>query len=306
MTTPDLSRGPNVPRTPSTSHPPDSSHPPGSSQDGQGSSPTLEQLATGRATGALYTDVGALYLVRGQVVHAESPAAPTLDELLIRAGRLAAESWQTAIDQGGARGQVASALVEGGLLARGELEICHLGALFDAAYFALAPRHGPTRFRSGAGHWLGAVRPVPAAAVKREVARRRRLLDAVWPYPAVDHAPLRPTERAGGGVWAVRVPRRHRAVLALADGVRTPTVIARALGRPAYHTLLDVRRLAAAGCVETPRQAPDRDQPPAPAAAPATAGSGPALSAEFSALNETAGPDIALLRRLRDALEEKL
>lgn len=304
MTTSDLSGTSNMPRTPRAPAPSPSA--PVRSPSGQGPSPTLDQLAAGRATGALYTDAGALYLVRGQVVHAESPAAPTLDELLIRAGRLAAEGWQRAVDRGGARGQVASALVEGGLLARGELEICHLGALFDAAYFALAPPHGPARFRSGAGHWLGTIRPVTAEAVKREVARRRRLLDAVWPYPAVDHAPLRPSDRAGGGVRSVRVPRRHRAVLALADGVRTPTVIAHALGRPASHTLLDVRRLAAAGCVETPRQAPDHDQQPAPApAAPGPAPS-PALSAEISALHKTAGPDIALLRRVRDALEEKL
>lgn len=275
--------------------------------------PTLGRLASLRATGALYSDIGALYLVEGQVVHAESPAAPTLDELLIQAGRLPAEGWQTAVQQGGPRGQVASALVDSGLLARGELEICHLGALFDAAYFALSPGGGTARFRPGTSHWLGAIRPVPAEAVEREVDRRRGLLDEVWPFPAVDHTPLRLAGGDGATPGAGRVPRRHRAVLALADGVRTPTAIARQLGRPAFHTLIDVRRLAAAGRVETPRSdgrvetsRSDAHVTP-PSATNAHLSTLPGWPAEASALTETSvGPDIELLRRLRDALEEKL
>ncbi|MDV9187914.1 transcriptional regulator, partial [Streptomyces sp. SR27] len=81
---------------------------------------------------------------------------------------------------------------------------------------------------------------------------------------------------------------RQRALLAAADGERTPAELARLLGRPAFHTLLDVRRLAAAGLVETPL---DTGPEPPPALLPVL---------------PVADPDIALLRRLRDALEAHL
>ncbi|SCF74284.1 hypothetical protein GA0115259_101935 [Streptomyces sp. MnatMP-M17] len=257
-----------------------------SAQSSASVSPMLVRLAGERATGALLRDHGTLYLTDGRIVHAESPAAPGIDVLLTAGGRLPREGWEEAVDRAGARREVGRFLVESGRLGDGELEICHLGALFDAAFFALAPGSGPTRFRYGVAHWIGPVRPVPAAAVERETLRRRELLDRVWPYPAVDTAPVVARRPAPGQA----VTRRQRALLELADGVRTPVAIAWALGRPAFHTLLDVRRLAAAGLVETP------DEPSA--ATPAAVPSWVATVA--------ADPDTALLRRLRDALEASL
>ncbi|NEE16670.1 transcriptional regulator, partial [Streptomyces sp. SID7499] len=61
-----------------------------------------------------------------------------------------------------------------------------------------------------------------------------------------------------------------------------------ALGRSAFHILVDLRRLAAAGLVEAVRAQP----------LPASSTSGRIALPEV-----TADPDIALLRRLRDALE---
>ncbi|MEU8524618.1 MULTISPECIES: transcriptional regulator [Streptomyces] len=249
-------------------------------------SPMLDRLAAERATGALLRDHGTLYLVDGRVVHAESPAAPGLDVLLTAGGRLPRENWDEAVDRAGARREVGRFLVTSGRLGDGELEICHLGAVFDAAFFALAPGSGPTRFRYGVAHWFGSVRPVSAAAVERETLRRRELLDNVWPYPAVDAAPVRPRPAEPGRT----VGLRQRALLAAADGARTPADLARLLGRPAFHTLLDVRRLAAAGLVETPLD----PVPAAPAALPSWVG------------EVATDPDIALLRRLRDALEASL
>ncbi|MEV8568093.1 transcriptional regulator [Streptomyces sp. NPDC051322] len=248
-------------------------------------SPMLVRLAGERATGALLRDRGTLYLVDGQVVHAESPAAPGIDILLTATGRLRPEGWQQAVDRAGAHGFVGRFLVESGQVAGGELEICHLGALHDAAFFALAPSSGPTRFRYGVAHWIGPVHPVSAEAVEREAARRRDLLDRLWPYPDVDNAPVVRTRRRPD----TPVTARQRAVLALADGAMTPQDIARALGRPAFHILIDIRRLAAAGAVETPRA-------PVPQAHPV-----PAWVAGM-----TPDPDVALLRRLRDALEATL
>ncbi|MEV4916045.1 transcriptional regulator [Streptomyces tirandamycinicus] len=248
----------------------------------------LLRLASERATGALLRDRGTLYLVEGQVVHAESPAAPGIDVMLSATGRLRADGWTEALREAGADGAVGRYLVDSGLVSGGELEICHLGALFDAAFFALAPSSGPTRFRYGVAHWIGPVRPVAAEAVERETVRRRALLDRLWAHPETDTAPVVPAPRTA----RLRTAPRQRAVLDLADGVRTPADIARALGRPAFHTLVDVRRLAAAGLVETPR--------PAPATAPTP----PPDVARLMAMS--ADPDVALLRRLRDALEATL
>ncbi|NUS76171.1 MAG: transcriptional regulator, partial [Streptomyces sp.] len=66
----------------------------------------------------------------------------------------------------------------------------------------------------------------------------------------------------------------------LVDGVRTAPDIARAMGRPAFHTLVDVRRLAAAGVLVRG-----------------------ALRPAEPVRTETTDPDITLLKRLRDALE---
>lgn len=249
-------------------------------------SPMLVRLASERATGALLRDAGTLYLVDGRVVHAESPASPGVEVLLTATGRLPADGWQEALDRAGARRQVGRFLVDSGRLTDGELEICHLGALFDAAFFVLAPASGPTRFRYGAVHWLGPVRPVAAEAVERETLRRRKLLEDLWPSPEVDSAPVVRRQ----AVRSPPVTPRQRAVLELADGARTPAAISRLLGRPAFHTLIDVRRLAAAGHIATPRAPAPPGSFPAPARVPEV----------------SADPDIALLRRLRDALEAHL
>lgn len=245
-------------------------------------SPMLQRLAQERATGALMRDRGTLYLAQGRVVHAESPSTPGLDALLIAGGTLAPEGWWEAVAEAGAGQRVGAYLVESGRVPGGALELCHLGAVYDAAFFALAPTSAPARFRYGVSHWIGPVRPVAADSVERETLRRRELLDRIWPDALTDTAPLVRAERPGDAP----VTARQRAVLDLVDGVRTAPDIARTLGRSAFHTLVDLRRLAAAGVVATVRTEV------------------PADAARLLRLPEvTADPDIALLRRLRDALE---
>lgn len=246
---------------------------------------TLLRLASERATGALVGTAGTLFLADGEVVHAESPAATGIDVLLTTGGRLACDSWHTAVDQAGARRRVGRFLTESGLLAAGELEICHLSALFDASYFVLGDG-GTMRFRRGAEHWFGPLRPVRASVVERESRRRRRLLEELWPYPQVDTTPVMPRQVTKSPVFSPR----SRQVLDLADGELTPSRIAHLLGRPAFHVLLDVRRLAAMRLINTPSATPPR--PVAPA--------GPWTAAA------PADPDVELLRRIRDALEARL
>lgn len=235
-----------------------------------GVSPMLTRLAEERATGVLDREHGTLHLAEGRVVHAESPLAPGLDELLTAHGTLAAEAWRDAEDSG-----------DGGRLlghgvTPGALELAQVSALYDAAYFALGPSSTPGRFRYGTAHWLACVHPVPVAALERETLRRRALLCRIWPDPATDGAPLIRADP----VAAPAVPPRQAAVLERVDGVRRATDIARELGRPAFHTLVHLRRLAAAGFVSPQPPPPLPDVPP-----------------------EAADPYVALLKRVRDALE---
>ncbi|MEU0068521.1 transcriptional regulator [Streptomyces sp. NPDC006332] len=243
-------------------------------------SPMLDRLVAEHATGSLMRERGTLYLADGQVIHAESPHTPGLDVLLTTGGALSPEEWSEALTQAGPQQRVARFLVDSGRFPEGALELCHLGALYDAAFFVLGQGGGPARFRRGVAHWLGAVRPVPVDAVQRETARRRELLTAIWPEEGTDTQPLVRTRLP----LDTCLPRRQRAVLQHVDGTRTAADISHVLGRPAFHTLVDVRRLAAVGIVTAARRRP---RPTAPARLPET----------------STGPDVALLRRIKNALE---
>ncbi|MFE3502148.1 hypothetical protein [Kitasatospora sp. NPDC059160] len=225
-------------------------------------------LAARRATGALHGPLGILWLVDGQVAAAESPRAPGLADLLTGCGRLTPEEWADLLHRHGPQGRVGEALVDRQLLTRGELELGHLGTLFDAAYFVLADRAGGTwRFESEARHWLGTVTPVDPARLGREVERRHRLLDRIWPWPQLDTAPVRPVEHSRSP--SHRPPgRRRRELLDHADGRRTPADLARLLGRSGFGVTADIRRLAAAGLLDTPRHAAPAAAPSRPAADP--------------------------------------
>ncbi len=305
---------------------------------------TLHRLAVERATGAFTRAGGTLFLVDGHIVHAESSAATGLEILLNRGCALSRACWEAAMtragqDDGGTRHLVASGRVTAGVL-----ELCRGVALYDAAFFVLAPGGGPGRFRHGVRHWLAARGGVVPLVVERETVRRLAFLDRIWPDPRLDVLPpvpagaaappghpADPVVRTGASQGAqphptgrqVRsaaapgqssrlraVPDRQLRILELADGIRTPTDIARALGRPAFHTLVELRRLAAAGLVTPgPHDRPAAgvpDRRPHPGGGLAGADPGAATGGAPPAGPPGpvfAEPDIALLRRLRDALE---
>ncbi|MFJ8110221.1 transcriptional regulator [Streptomyces sp. NPDC096132] len=306
---------------------------------GSGLSPMLTRLAAERATGVLERERGSLYLAEGRVVHAESPLAPGLDVLLLTHGTLDNAAWREALERADERHGALRLLLDAERIPRGALELCHLGALYDAAYFALTPSSTPGRFRYGAGHPLGVLRPVPVGALERETMRRRELLERLWPDPLADGAPLLRAE----AVAAPAPTARQNAVLALVNGVRTASDIARELGRQAFHTLVDVRRLAAAGLLTALFPPPLPHLPPGAPGAPGALGApgapgpmrapgapgtpgGPGAS-DGPGAPDTPGipgapgapptphpppgvslprvndPDITLLKRLRDALE---
>ncbi|MFD5337700.1 hypothetical protein [Streptomyces hawaiiensis] len=268
-------------------------------RSGEPASALLGTLAAQGATGALSTESGIVYLAAGHVVHVESAVTPDLGDLLTHSGALAPDGWWEAIDRAGRRCRVGRQLVDSGHLAAGALELCHLGALFDAAYFVLAHDGPALRFRPGAAHWLGAVRSVPVDTVLRESRRRRELLHRIWPEPDVDRVPLARVP----GPDAADLPARRVRTLDQVDGVRTAAQIAMALACRTFHTLVELRRLAAAGLVAPVAPlvpVPSPALAPAPASAPAPVSAEPGPTPRPAAPDE---PDTALLRRLLHALE---
>jgi hypothetical protein len=219
----------------------------------------LTQVAGERRTGALVVGGhpgGTVYLLEGHVTYADSPAAPGVGELLTASGRLAGRTWQAALDAGTAPAQVGRILLEQGHLTQGELELCVLGALYDAAYFALSPTSAPVEFLDGAMHWLGTVIRVDPAAVNREARRRARLLEEIFPDARIDTAPVIPAPRPP--VERVTLTALQWELMVQADGQRTPADLAQLLGRAGFATIQELRRLAALGLLELPEP---RDRP---------------------------------------------
>ncbi|WP_344387427.1 ADAM 12 protein, partial [Asanoa iriomotensis] len=215
----------------------------------------LTLLAGAGATGALHIGTDdCLYLVAGEVVFAESGSSPSIGDLLTASDRLAPETWLTALATGGAAGKSdvrpSAWLVQQGHLTHGELELCVLGAIYDAAYFALGSASALLRFVDGETHGMGAVTSIDPALLAREAARRRKLLDEIYAEPGVDHGPVIPVRRPP--VPRVVLSALQWEIVGQADGTLTPVALARKLGRAGYAVLTEVRRLAAAGLIALP------------------------------------------------------
>ncbi|MER5862887.1 transcriptional regulator [Kitasatospora sp. NPDC002040] len=250
----------------------------------------LADLAGSRATGALYGSAGTLHLADGAVVDAESPAAPGVRALLTGCGRLTGAEWAEQLDAALNTGRtMAEQLVESGRVSAGELQLCQLTAVLDAAYIVLSRSGDEIRFAPAPTPLFTLARPMGVRELRVAVGRRRVLLDRVWPSPLLDSAAVR---RRSGAVPR-GCTRRRRAVLEAADGLRTPAEIALLLGRSAFGTVLDIRHLAARGLIE-------------PATAPAPAAPAPAAAPVAAAPLDPSDPYVALLLRIRAGLEARL
>ena len=241
----------------------------------------LTQLATAEATGVLHVGGepgGSVHLNGGLVTHAESPSAPGIGALLTTSGRLTGDTWRSALTAAGPDGRVGHWLVAQGHLTRGELELCALAAVYDAAYFALSAPTAALRFEEESAPWNGAEVAVDAAALLRETTRRRRLLDEIHPGSDVDGAAVAPAPRAP--VPRVALTALQWEILAHADGTRTPTDLARVLGRAGFAVLQEVRRLAANGLLATAS--------PVPVGAPGSVGAA-AVAGRAAAAGKTSG-----------------
>ncbi|MEV0973116.1 hypothetical protein [Microtetraspora glauca] len=280
----------------------------------------LAGLAQDKATGSLRVGRnGTIFLTRGRVSYAECTGTPNVEELLTASGRISASAVRKAR-------QVVSAdpdpvnggdlLVGKGVLTRGELEFCVLGATLDASFFLLdtaldttGARPGPrSRFRDGERHWLGTHWFFDVPGLFRECRRRKARLDRAWPSTELDTQPVIPVRR---------IPGRHVVLTAVqwevllgADTTATPAELARRLGRPAYSTLLAVRELGAAGLLAT-RVEPAAPSPPtlprrgdrSGPRAELRPGSGQDAAEPYLPQVSADPTDVNLLIRLRDALE---
>lgn len=254
----------------------------------------LRRLADERATGTLHlAGQGALHLSEGAVVHAECHRTPSLRDLLVHSGRLSEYGWQC-LRAGGAAGDIAVP----GRLSRAELQMYQLIALFDAVYF-LAPCQAEPRFAAGGPHWLDGLNAAGPATLAEEVRRRRALLGAAWPSPLADDAPLEPVRRLHR--QRVILTGLQAELLLNADGRKTPSELARELGRTRFGCTLAVRGLVASALARAPEpqegvRMPRRHPGGAPRRALPVAGS--------ASRPRWAEADPGLLALLQDALRE--
>ena len=213
----------------------------------------LEPWCAAGATGglrALDPPGGVVYLHNGRLTYAECPVASGVDRLLTASGRLSADAWRAAVSAGRGSRRVGDELVQRGLLTPTELETIVLAALYGAAHF-LFDTPTDVRFDVGAGHPIGQVVDVELRSACAEVDRRHRMLANACADSRVDSHAIVPARRLSGDQVALTALQWE--IVANADRRRTPTELARSLGRDTFAMLLEVRRLARAGLVEPGR-----------------------------------------------------
>ncbi|GAA3441581.1 DUF4388 domain-containing protein [Planomonospora venezuelensis] len=272
--------------------------------------PTVESILSGlaedRATGSLRLGkAGALYLTDGRVTYAESPSCPRVEDLLTTSGRVSAYAVRQARQAAGEGLWGGDRLVERGVLTRGELEFCVLGAVLDAVFFLLQASGVRPRFRPGERHWLGPQWYFDVTGLVRECRRRRAQLDQAWPSTGLDALPVVPLGRIPA--QRVMLTSLQWEVLVGTDSTATPAELARKLGRPVYSVLLAVRQLAAAGLLRVPEPAPGApDGVPAGTAPSRAAPSGAAPPGRPPELPPAApaGPPAGALPRRADTVRD--
>ena len=175
----------------------------------------LDALGSSGQTGALHVDGtpgGVLYLVAGHITHAESPACPGVGERLVASGRLSAETWTAAYEEGRAQHRVGRTLVRGGHLGQHELAARVVAVICDTTHALLQSADARVRFVPGERHWLGVIAEVELGALSHRTARRLRAVPAPrdgrdLPWAARTH-PAWPT-RNGSPEYAALRRIRH-------------------------------------------------------------------------------------------------
>jgi hypothetical protein len=195
---------------------------------------------------------GTIHLRNGLIAAIETPGAPTTESALLRSGRLDDEDWavaRAAARVAGAEGAdpLGPELVARGSLGAAELEVICTAAVFEGGFaMALSPP----------GSWevkapVATIVAEPGIEPHRlgaETNRRMALLNRLWGSPA-ELARTRLRSAGAVGRDAARLSARYQAILAAANGRRTPRDLAFALGRGLYGVMLDLVRMDALGLI---------------------------------------------------------
>jgi hypothetical protein len=264
----------------------------------------LHRLCLAGTTGALRLlglPGGTVFLVDGRITHAECPLANGLTELLTAEDRVAPDAWTAAVAAGGTDHRVGDVLVERGEISGAELEVLARTALFAAALFQL-PVEAPTHFDAGVRHPVGTARPVDFDQVCAEVDRRRDMLAEAWPDDKVDTTAVRLVRQLPG--HHVALTSVQWAIVATADQLLSPIELARTMGHDTFAVLLEARRLARAGLIETAAPA-DVTPKPGKDGRSLPRRRGPARQLARHRHDDPAVP-VATLLRIRRGLEELL
>ncbi len=116
----------------------------------------LSELAESKATGALKAGrSGTVFLSKGRVCYVECARTPSVEELLTASGRITSHGVKTARQTTAATADGGEMLVRRGVLSRGELQLCVLGATLDASFFLFGANVPKPRFREGTGTGWG-------------------------------------------------------------------------------------------------------------------------------------------------------
>ncbi|WP_083420089.1 DUF4388 domain-containing protein [Pseudofrankia sp. BMG5.36] len=205
---------------------------------------TLSRLGDEQFTGTLRVEgarVGGMIVFHsGLVIAAETAAAPGLEPLLLRSGRISGEDWTETFAQAAPEGRLRAALVERGLLGSASVQVLTQTAAMDAV-FALAVAEVHTCSPDPAGPGLPPLVPlVPGMDVGRVVRETRRRVDiaAEWRERGLD-----PWVRPHPTASAPPINEDRAEVLTRVNGRRTCRDIAFLLGRGLFAVMSDLRLL---------------------------------------------------------------
>ncbi|WP_345465977.1 hypothetical protein [Actinoallomurus oryzae] len=185
----------------------------------------------------------------GAVLAASTPAAPGIESLLLRSGRVSEADWSEVFTAAAPYGRLAEELVERGLLGAAAIEVLTQTAVFDAIFaIALGGVTACTARPAAPGDLPPLLPAEPGLDTGRIVRETHRRLEVVagWQRLGLSiHTRPAPAETRRNPALA---PGRA-AILATADGRASARDIAFSLGRGLYSVLSDLAILFKDGLI---------------------------------------------------------
>lgn len=184
---------------------------------------------------------GTIHLRDGLIGAIETPGTPSAESVLLKSGRIDDAGWAAGLTAVRHGDDHAAALVGQGLIGAAELEILCVATVFEGAFAMSLAR--PEGWEVGAvAPAVLAPRGIEPRTVAEETTRRLALVSRLWGSPAdLARARMRPSARADR--VAGRLTGRYQALLAIANGRRTPRDLAFTLGRGLFGVMVDLIRM---------------------------------------------------------------